>query len=700
MSTTLPESAQPLTDKTLPGRLDRAPALWVRHRRSGALLAALLCVAHGIAAGRAVGAEAKTVRLEDLDLAFMRQGWGRPQTNRSMRLQPMSIAGQRFAQGVGTHAHSSLWLDLAGSSGRFQAQVGVDDAAGGTASIQFRVTGDGRVLFQTGTMKSGDAAQSIDVDLTGIRTLLLEVLDGGNGVEFDHGDWADARFTVIGERLPKAIRRPGLDEPRIVLTPKPRPAPRIHGPLVYGARPGHPFLYRIPTQGERPLTFSATGLPPSLSLDVATGIIQGTTPHHGEYAVTLKARNARGTDSRQFRIVAGDRLALTPPMGWNHWYTHYDRVTETLMRQSTDVMVESGMADVGYQYVNIDDCWMNAPKHSDPMRVGPARDAAGNLIPNRHFPNLKGLTDYIHSKGLKAGTYTSPGPLTCAGFTGAWQHEAQDARQFAEWGFDFLKYDWCSYGEIANASKDDNLVKFKKPYALMGRLLREQSRDIVFNLCQYGMGNVWEWGAEVDGHCWRTAGDLGFELDRIFEVALRNAEHRAWSRPGEWNDPDYIQIGYIGAAHEMGQPIPCPLSASEQYAFMSLWCLSAAPLFFSGDMGHLDEFTLNVLCNPEVIAVDQDPLGQGGQVLELSAETFLMVKDLADGTKAVGLFNRSYFPTKLTATWPQLGLTGRQPIRDLWRQQDMGRHKDQWETAVPARGGVLVKIGKPAKMAR
>lgn len=214
--------------------------------------------------------------------------------------------------------------------------------------------------------------------------------------------------------------------------------------------------------------------------------------------------------------------------------------------------------------------------------------------------------------------------------------------------------------------------QFKKPYALMGRLLREQSRDIVFNLCQYGMGNVREWGAEVDGHCWRTAGDLGFELDRIFEVALRNAEHRARGRaPANGTIPITSRSGTSAPRTRWDNP-SLPLSASEQYAFMSLWCLSAAPLFFSGDMGHLDEFTLNILCNPEVIAIDQDPLGQCGQVLELSAETFLMVKDLTDGPKAVGLFNRSYFPTKLTATWSQLGLTSRQPNWDLWRQQGFG----------------------------
>jgi alpha-galactosidase len=353
-------------------------------------------------------------------------------------------------------------------------------------------------------------------------------------------------------------------------------------------------------------------------------------------------------------------------------------------------MVRTGMADVGYQYVSIDDCWMNAPRADDPLRVGPLRDADGNIVPNRHFPDMKALTDYVHAHGLKAGTYTSPGPTTCAGFAGTYQHEAQDARQFAAWGFDLLKYDWCSYGEIVKG--DTSLETFQKPYRLMGDLLKQQPRDIVLNLCQYGMGKVWEWGAEVGGHSWRTAGDLGFELDRVFEVALANTAHREFNRPGAWNDPDYVQIGYIGSAHGMGEPRPCPLTPNEQYAFMSLWSLMAAPIFFSGDMTRLDDFTLNVLCNPEVIAVNQDPLGQCARVLHQSPDTFLMIKELADGTHAVGLFNRGEFPTTVTVPWAELGLKGRHRVRDLWRHQDLGRFAAQYTATVPRHAGVLVGI--------
>jgi alpha-galactosidase len=353
-------------------------------------------------------------------------------------------------------------------------------------------------------------------------------------------------------------------------------------------------------------------------------------------------------------------------------------------------MVAKGMADAGYQYVNIDDCWMNSAANADPLRVGPLRDERGNILPNRHFPDMKFLTEYIHARGLKAGIYTSPGPLTCDEFSGSYGHEAADAKQFAAWGFDFLKYDWCSYESVVRG--DHSRESLVKPYRLMGDILRHQDRDIVLNFCQYGMGNVWEWGEEAGGQSWRTANDLGIELDRIYEVALKNAEHRAWSRPGSWNDPDYIQIGYIGDARAGGMPAPSRLSPHEQYAYMSLWCLMASPLFYSGEMGKLDPFTLNVLCNPEVIDIDQDPLGQSAAVAMTSDSTFLMVKDLEDGSKALGLFNRGKSPAAVTASWAVLGLSGKQSVRDLWRQRDLPAADREFSAAVPPRGVLLVRL--------
>ncbi len=491
-----------------------------------------------------------------------------------------------------------------------------------------------------------------------------------------------------------------------IYTPAPQPKPRINGPLVYGCRPGHEFLYRIPCQGERPIQFSVKGLPFGLSLNPSTGIITGNAPPKGEYSIEIKAVNSKGRDQRKMKIVSGNKLALTPPMGWNHWYAHYDRITDAMVREAADFMISSGMADAGYQYINIDDCWANSPRNNDSLRVGTLRDAKGNILNNRHFPDMAGLTAYIHSKGLKAGIYSSPGPLTCTVFTGSYDHEEQDARQFATWGFDFLKYDWCSYGHIAGGGNADDkdvlswgnkkptLEAYKYPYRKMGDILKSLDRDIVFNLCQYGMGDVWKWGGEVGGNSWRTGDDLGFELNRIFDIAIKNTKYRQYSKPGEWNDPDYIQIGWIGNAHKMGAPELTKMPASLQYAYMSLWSLIASPLIYSGDMSKLDKFTLNVLCNPEVIEVDQDILGECGFVIEKPEKCFLMVKNLADGSKAVGLFNRGKDVAEVEVDWGELKISGKHGVRDLWHQKFVGSYKQKYKARVPAEGVVMVKISK------
>jgi alpha-galactosidase len=491
-----------------------------------------------------------------------------------------------------------------------------------------------------------------------------------------------------------ALAAPAQD-PSAILTPKPGPEPRLNGPKVYGARPGMPFLYRVPATGARPMRFAAQGLPAGLKLDPGAGIITGTTPARtGPYEVTLRASNARGKAERKFRIVVGETLALTPPMGWNHWYTYYDRVDDKLFRSAADAMVSSGMADFGYQYVNIDDCWMTKPGSTDPTLGGPPRDASGAILANQRFPDMNALTAYIHAKGLKAGLYTSPGPLTCAGYTGSWQHEEADARQFAAWGFDFLKYDWCSYGKIA---KGQTVEDRRKPYDLMGAILKKQSREIVHNLCQYGMSEVWKWGGASGGHAWRTTGDLGLEKDTrlpgFYSIGFKNAAAWEYARPGEWNDPDYILIGFIGNARKQDEtPRRTSLTAEEQYSYMSMWALMAAPLFYSGDITRMDDFTLNVLCNAEVIDVDQDPLGKQARVARKTDSEFVLIKPLEDGSAAVGLFNLSEEPRTIALTLADAGLQGRVQPRDLWRQKDLPPSQDIFTASVPRHGVTLVRL--------
>lgn len=640
-----------------------------------------------LAACAPVLAETRTVWLDELDLSLAHQAWGMPQARKSVKELDILLGGKRYERGVGSHAPGVFYLELDGNTERFQAEVGLDDEVGGQGSITIKVVGDGKPLFESAVIKGGDAPAVLDLDVSGLRLLTLIMGDAGDGISYDNVDWADAKFIVSGES-PKIIAAPR--EEAVILTPPPPASPEINGPRVFGVTPGAPFIYRIPATGERPMRFAADGLPAGLALDPDTGIINGRieSPEKRTWPVTLRAENGHGADAREFRIVVGDTLALTPPMGWNHWYAHYDRITDAMMREAADIMVSSGMADVGYMYVNIDDCWMNAPKHNDPKRVGPLRDENGVLVPNQHFPDMAALAEYIHGKGLRAGIYISPGKLTCAGFAGSHGHEALDAKTFSDWGYDFLKYDWCSYSEIAPNKRIDTL---KKPYIEMSALLRAQERDMVFNLCQYGWGSVWKWGEEVGGHCWRTAGDLGFELTGYHDVARRNAAHHPYARPGAWNDPDYLQIGYVGAANVMGDPVPCPLTPNEQYSYMSLWCLMAAPLVYSGDMARLDPFTLNVLCNPEVIDINQDPLGKQGFPVVQEGDFEMWTKPLEDGSLAVGLFNTAEAPQELTLDFAAAGLKGRQRLRDLWRRQDLGEFENTFTVTVPRHGVFLLR---------
>ncbi len=487
-----------------------------------------------------------------------------------------------------------------------------------------------------------------------------------------------------------------------LLTPPAPPQPRINGPKVYGCRHGVPFLYRIPATGQRPMTFAAEGLPEGLSLDPATGIISGQVKSRGEYPVTLVATNASGRAKRQFRIMAFGLLALTPPMGWNSWYIHHENVSDKIMRQAADQMIASGMADYGYQYVNIDEGWSTRPKDKNPENAGPPRNPDGSIRANRRFPDMKALADYIHAKGLKAGIYTSPGEWDCGGFVGSYGHEAQDAQTFAQWGFDFLKYDWCSYSAHQGPW---SLASCQRPYRLMWGELQKLDRDVVFNLCQYGMADVWTWGGNV-GHCWRTTGDLGETPGRdvlpgFFLIGKSNAQHWEFARPGAYNDPDYILIGSVSArfTKNVGQ-----LTAPEQYLYMSMWSLMAAPLIFGGDMAKLDPLTLNVLCNHEVIEVNQDPMGRQARIVrqptrEKPSTDMVLAKDLEDGTTAIGLFNLGQKPAKVSVTWAELHIKGPQRVRDLWRQKDLDDADKTLEIEVPRHGAAMLRL-EPAKLGK
>jgi alpha-galactosidase len=616
------------------------------------------------------------VYLESLDLKAMTCGWGDAMALKSVQGYPLTIDKKVYEHGVGTHADSELLVDLGGEATRFTAMVGVDDETAKRGSVSFEVWVDDKKAVDTAIVKGGEPARKVDVDLTGAKQLLL-IVSSLSDTSFDHADWADAIIHLKPGATVKPKAGKVANEPPIPIAMGTKPEPSINFPRITGATPGRPFLFRVPATGDAPVTFVAEGLPPGLALDAATGIISGALESAGTWPVKITAKNALGADTETLTIVGGDnKLALTPPMGWNSWYTYFVTVTDEQVRQAADWMVKSGLAGHGYQYINIDDAW-----EAD-------RDQEDNIMTNRRFPDMKALGDYVHSRGLKFGIYTSPGPKTCGGYTGSYEHEQQDIDMYALWGVDFVKHDWCSYSQIA---KDDSLESLKKPYLLMKQCIDKSGRDMVYSLCQYGMGNVWEWGAEVGGNLWRTTGDMGQTWTAMSAIGFGQNGKESYAGPGRWNDPDMLVVGTVGWGNNLSQT---PLTPNEQITYVTLWSMLASPLIVSCDLSKLDPFTLALLTNDEVIEVNQDPLGKQAYRRAADGMKEVWAKSMSDGSLAVGLFNRGRSGANVTAKWSDLGLTGAQSVRDLWQQKDLGVAEGQFTAAVPAHGALLVRMKK------
>jgi alpha-galactosidase len=651
-------------------------------------------------------ATAETVWLDDLNVGAATQGWGDPHKNKSVEGNTLSIGGKTFEHGFGTHAESTLAINLKDDAQSFSASVGVDDEVNKSpnSSVEFIVRGDGKTLWRSGVMKAGDAAKDCEVSLAGVKSLVLEVSDAGDGIDHDHADWADAKFEVTGS---KPVVTGGAEPlPKVapyILTPPASATPRINGADVFGVRPGSPFLFQIPATGERPMTFAADNLPDGLDLDTRTGRITGVLKEKGEFNLVLHAKNSRGAADKKFRIICGDQIALTPPMGWNSWNCFAGAVSEEKVKSAADAMVKSGLINHGWTYINVDDFWQNHRDSKDPTLRGPFRDAQGVVVPNSRFPDMKGMADYIHSLGLKAGLYSSPGPWTCGGCTGSWQHEQQDAETYAKWGFDYLKYDWCSYGDIA-AGKDPNAhvplwngtatdpAGAIYPYKVMGDYLRQQKRDIVFSLCQYGMADVWKWGGSVHGNSWRTTGDITDTWRSMSGIGFHQEKAAPFAQPGNWNDPDMLIVGEVG----WGNLHPTRLTPDEQYTHISLWCMLSAPLLIGCDMTKFDDFTLSLLENDEVLALDQDTLGKEATCVLTNGTVRIYEKQLEDGGRALGFFNLGSQPVNMDFNQlATLGFNGEQHVRDLWRQKnlaDMDSVGGVLTLTVPAHGVMLYKL--------
>ncbi|MCJ7729836.1 MAG: putative Ig domain-containing protein [Sedimentisphaerales bacterium] len=483
-----------------------------------------------------------------------------------------------------------------------------------------------------------------------------------------------------------------------ILTPKTPPEPRINGASVFGVRPGSPFLFTIAATGNRPLVFEAQGLPEGLTLDKQTGRITGKVQAAGTYNVTLKATNNLGAAERTLKIVVGDQIVLTPPMGWNSWNCWAANVSDKNVRSSAKAMIDSGLVNHGWTYINIDDTWQGS-------RGGDFNAIQGN----KKFPDMKGLCDYVHSLGLKVGIYSTPWITSYAGYMGgssdnedgSWEKladyernkrfgkyafDTNDAKQFAQWGIDYLKYDWHTNDEVHTER--------------MANALRASGRDIVYSLSNsapFDKAAAW---AKLT-NCWRTTGDIRDVWSKtqlppndsrwaqgVIDIWKQHERWTPFTGPGHWADADMLVVGKVG----WGRPHPTKLTPDEQYTHISLWCLWSAPLLLGCPLDQLDEFTLNLLTNDEVLAVNQDPLGQQAKRIVATDANVVTAKDLEDGSKAVGLFNPSEETKKITVKFYDLGITGKQTVRDLWRQKTIGTYENQFEAMVRPHGVVLVRI--------
>jgi alpha-galactosidase len=484
-----------------------------------------------------------------------------------------------------------------------------------------------------------------------------------------------------------------------ILTPEAGPMPVYNGPAVFGVRPGHPVFFRLPVSGARPMTFAVENLPEGLLFDSESGLLTGVLSNEEAHVLRFCAANAVAEISFSVKLVVGEDISLTPPMGWNSWNAWGDRVDAEKIRQAAQAFIDLGLADFGWSTINIDDGWQGQ------------RDENGVLQPDpEKFPDMQVLCDEVHAMGLKIGIYSSPWVKTFAGrcgesagegvgnirdeergwFVGHQHFEKQDARQWAEWGFDYLKYDWNPM-DLASGRR-------------MQKALRNCGRDIIYNVTNSIYKESPEKWAELSQcfYLWRTipedahsgnllAADIQDDWEMVSSIGFNMNKWRKYVRPGHWNDPDMLVVGAVG----WGRPKPTRLTPNEQYSHISLWCLLAAPLLLGCDfLQTRDEFTLSLLKNREVIAVNQDALGNMGLRIKTDNPEGIEVvkKEMFDGSLAVGLFNRNDYPEIATLDLVAVGRSGSVSIRDLWRQQDIGEYSSIFCAEVPAHGVILIKL--------
>lgn len=637
------------------------------------------------------------VWMDDLSIRTFSEGIPAVLAKTSGSGDSIRMKGTNYSRGVGVHSVSVLTFLLDQNALEFTAMVGVDDAGVKDLPHRFFVIGDRKILFESGEMKRGDNPKKVLVNLTGIRRLGLLVLVEQR-INKTYSNWANAQFVMKNHQQPLNISN---DDERYILTPPDSQTPKINSPSIFGATPGNSFLYTIAATGERPINFSAINLPDGLRIDPTTGIITGKVILRGVYLSTLKAKNQLGEASKQLIIKIGDTIALTPPIGWNGWNSWAREIDQEKVIASADAMVKMGLANHGWSYINIDDAWQ-----------GPRGGKYNAIQPNEKFPGFKKMADYIHGLGLKLGVYSTPWITSYAGYPGGssnfengaypdsvrdnkrsfryigkYRFEKEDALQMAEWGVDYLKYDWRI--EVPSAER-------------MSAALKNSGRDILYSISNSApFANVTDWVRITNTY--RTGPDIRDSWLSLYVSAFTLDKWGQYGGPGHWNDPDMMILGNVTT----GSPLhPTRLTPNEQYSHVSLFSLLAAPLLIGCPIEQLDDFTLNLLTNDEVIAVNQDPLGKPARLVSDENGVQVWLKPLENGEYAVGLFNingygktpQSYFrwgdekARPYTFDLLKTGLKDKYKLRDVWRQKDLGEFSGTFKTNIPHHGVVMIRL--------
>ena len=579
------------------------------------------------------------------------------------------------------------------------------------AKMAFRVYADGNLVAESKMMTPRDEAEEVHVDITGAETIVIECVDGGYwlGAPYLKAEWKDAKFSLLDGGRVDSVPADEFAPQLGALTPPEDAAPRFNGPDVFGVSPGKPIFFRIPVTGQKPLKVSVEGLPDGATFDSNRRVLSGCVKESGDYVLNMIAENSKGRTTRRFTLSVGGRLAIAPPMGWTSWNALRCDITDANIRETARLIDAYGLADYGWNFVNLDDGWQRRPmkgKWSDPPGkdaylhdippafAQPPRNADGRIRPNANFPDMAGLADYVHSLGLKIGIYSSPGPMTCQKFEASFDHEALDARTWCDWGFDFIKYDYCTYtrvflSETRDAGREATEEDHAKPFAKLGKALQDLPRDIVFSANASWHG-AHRWGEGAGINMWRTWEDLKDNWGGLLNAANTAFELAPFSKSGFWCDPDMLVIGFMDTG--VGAPHMTNMTPNEQYTHMTLWCLFNAPLLLGCQMEKMDPFTMNLITNPEVLAIDQDIAHPGAKRTTATDSEWVAVKRLSDGSSAVGVVNLYPFKRSVVLDFAANGLPAKANVRDLWRRKDLGRAEGTMTFDIPPHAPVFIKV--------